>query len=46
MNVEATRLEELRKLLSKNGFDYMVKSQDGCLAQVNIWIGESNAIQS
>ena len=46
MNVEATRLEELKKVLSKNGFDYLVKSQDGGLAQVNIWIGESNGIQS
>lgn len=46
MTVEATRLDELRKLLSKHGFDYMVKSQDGSLAQVNIWIGESNGIQS
>ena len=46
MNVEATRLEELKKVLSKNGFDYMVKSQDGGLAQVKFWIGESNVIQS
>ncbi len=46
MNVEATRLEELRKLLSKNGFDYMVNFKDGSLAQLNIWIGEKDAIQS
>ena len=46
MTVEATRLEELKKVSSKNGFDYMVKTQNGGLAQVNIWIGESNGIQS
>lgn len=46
MTVEATRLEELRQLLSKNGFDYMVYKKDGSLLQLNIWIGEKDAIQS
>ena len=46
MTVEDTRLEELKTLLTKNGFDYMVYKKDGCLLQLNIWIGEINAIQS
>ena len=46
MTIEATRLEELKKVLSKNGFDYMVQTQDGGLVQVNIWLGESNGIRS
>jgi len=40
MTAQAIRLEELRKLLSKNGYEFMVKDQDGNIAQLNIWIGE------
>mgnify|MGYP003631023853 CR=1 FL=1 len=36
------RLNELRNLLIKNGFEYVIKKEDGNVAVVNVWIGKKD----
>ena len=36
------RLNELRNILIKNGFEYVIKKENGNVAVVNVWIGKKD----
>ena len=42
MSAEESRIEELKSLLRESGLEYLVVSEDGKVAQVNVWIGKDD----